>query len=78
MFGALGVVEASRVDRLGKPANRSVRGTRARVGIQDSGFALRPAQDPFRSVQALTRVRGIAEVRLQDIVRQGLACVGSQ
>ena len=33
---------------------------------------------PFRSVQELTRVRGIAEIRLRDIVRQGLACVGSQ
>ena len=33
---------------------------------------------PFRSVQELTRVRGIAEIRLRDIMRQGLACVGSQ
>ena len=33
---------------------------------------------PFRSAQELTRVRGIAEIRLRDIVRQGLACVGSQ
>lgn len=31
---------------------------------------------PFSSVDALTRVSGIAEARLRDIQQQGVACAG--